>query len=181
MVAVEARLTVEQFLALPEIEGIKRELIDGEVYEVAAGGTRHETAKARGHAEFVVHARKHRLRALVCSETGFFLGEYINPQPDVAVVLSGDLDPTRTGRPSVVPDIVFEVAWSESVRDLQRKIKMYRRLGVRAVVIAYAESLAVEVYGERGFRHLELGESLELPDLLPGFSLPLADLFAGFD
>jgi Uma2 family endonuclease len=67
------------------------------------------------------------------------------------------------------------------VRDLQRKIKMYRRLGVRAVVIAYAASLAVEVYGERGFRHLELGESLELPDLLPGFSLPLADLFAGFD
>lgn len=103
MVATEARLTAEQFMAMPEVEGIKRELIDGEVLEMASGGPPHETVKARGGVELSWYVKDRRLSALVCLETRFYLGEYRNPQPDVAIVLSGELDPSDSGKITAVP------------------------------------------------------------------------------
>ena len=35
------RMTVDEFAALPDDDGVKRELIDGEVFEMASGGPVH--------------------------------------------------------------------------------------------------------------------------------------------
>jgi Uma2 family endonuclease len=171
-------LTAEEFYALPEKEGTRRELIEGELFEMGAGGPLHETVKARIHSELVAWNLSQGAKALIASETQFKLTPYSSPQPDVSVVLGGILDPAGTGVISAVPDLVVEVVSSESAATLRRKIELYLRCGVRSVWVAYPELKSIDIHRAQETRNLGEDDVLEDPEVLPGFSVRVRSFFS---
>ncbi len=67
---------------------------------------------------------------------------------------------------------------SDSFRQLTRKVKQYLAAGCNTVWVIHPERREVYVYRADG-TDSELGaeDLLEAPELLPGFSLRVADLF----
>ena len=87
---------------------------------------------------------------------------------------------TKDSYLDVPPELVVEVlSPSESWTMVRRKLHDYFEMGVTVVVIADVEQSAITLFrSPTELVELHLGDTLTLPDLLPGFELPLATLFA---
>lgn len=81
----------------------------------------------------------------------------------------------------LVPDLAIEiVSRSNSAAEIAAKLTEYLDAGVTAVWIVYPTESQIHTYHASDpsrFRVLRRTDVLEQPDLLPGFRLPLADLF----
>ena len=102
-------------------------------------------------------------------------------EPDLVVILAGRDDIGGARWVEGVPDIVIEILSSDRNRDLVRKRQLYAEAGVREYWIFDPRSdtvLPLELrdgeYAERPT--LTAADTLATP-LLPGLSIPLADLF----
>ena len=110
-------------------------------------------------------------------------------EPDVMVVSKTDLDQAKVTTPdwekkpySVVPLLVIEVlSHTDRQPIVFRKIKQYLAIGVQLVWLIDPFERTIKVYraGQDADHPDVLKESASLTtELLPGFSLPLATLFA---
>jgi Uma2 family endonuclease len=107
-------------------------------------------------------------------------------KPDVAFV-SWDRLPGRqipdAPVPDVVPDLAVEVlSESNTPAEMDRKRDEYFRAGVRLVWEIDPRARTVRVYtAVDQFQDLTAADNLTGGSVLPGFTLPLADLFAELD
>ncbi|MBC8100909.1 MAG: Uma2 family endonuclease [Armatimonadetes bacterium] len=108
----------------------------------------------------------------VCVYNGTRLADYIAATPD------------RGTRPyELIPDITIEVlSPNDYYSDVDEKVEAYLRLGVRHVVLVDAQRRKV-IHHLPGAAPVSMAAdapdaALTFGDLLPGFALPLADLFA---
>ncbi len=106
--------------------------------------------------------------------------------PDIAFI-SWDRFPgrqlPRTPIPDLAPDLAVEVlSQSNTVAEMERKTREYFGAGCRLVWIVDPDARTVTVYTAPD-QATELGEdqTLDGGDVLPGFTLPLRDLFAELD
>jgi Uma2 family endonuclease len=76
-------------------------------------------------------------------------------------------------------DLVIEVrSPSDSITELAAKANEYLEAGVRVVVTLDPNSDTAAVYRSgRAVQRLESADDLTLPDILPGFSVPVAKFF----
>lgn len=87
--------------------------------------------------------------------------------------------PAPTTITDVVPELVVEVTspsneWSE----IFVKVGEYLKAGVTAVLILDAESATASVYRNDEFQQIfDNGDDLVIPDVLPGFAVPVKKLF----
>ena len=107
-------------------------------------------------------------------------------EPDVMFVIPEHLDRNEERFIRGAPDIVVEVS-SPSTRRLElvRKLEVYQRYGVPEYWYVDLDGERVEIYRLREGRYgspafLRRDESLT-SDLLPGFSIPVADLIPAAD
>ncbi|MEO6811946.1 MAG: Uma2 family endonuclease [Isosphaeraceae bacterium] len=106
--------------------------------------------------------------------------------PDVAFA-SWDRVPGRSVPsepiPDLVPDLAVEVlSKSNTKRELTRKLREYFEAGVRLVWLVDPQARTVAVHAPRGAPVvLDASETLDGGEVLPGFVLSLADLFAELD
>lgn len=173
-------MTLEEFLRLPEEEGVKRELSEGVVVEERVARFQHELAKARLIRPLVVYLDAHPI-GMVFVEIQCVLPGGDSYEPDLGIVLSErfrDIDPQKPFQGA--PDLAIEVVSSDEAAHLWRKVRNYLRFGSRAVWVVYPEQKTVHLYRPGGIALvLEIGQTLEEPDLLPGFQLPVASVFEG--
>lgn len=82
--------------------------------------------------------------------------------------------------PDLAPDLAIEVlSESNTKEEMERKLKDYFFAGVRLVWLVDPQTRAADVYTAPDQRvRLEMGQSLEGGDVLPGFILSLRELFA---
>ena len=173
-------MTFAEFDALPENEDWKRELIDGEVYEMASGGPVHERVKGIAILKLAAFVENHQLNACFQSETRYYLPNGIDVfQPDISLVLGDKLDPKGEGKITVVPDLAVEVVSSESAQRLQHKVRVLLDLGARAVVVIYPEDRDIYIHRAAGIERVMTSGTLALEDVLPGFAIAAAVLFEG--
>lgn len=105
-------------------------------------------------------------------------------RPDVAFVSAKHWPLHRelpeSGDWEVVPDLAVEVVSpTDEFSDVVAKVREYFEYGVRRVWVILPEERQVYVYDSpTQVRILAEAETLSGGDLLPGFSLPLASLFA---
>ena len=181
-VALKTRVTLEQFLAIPE-EKPYRELMDGEVVEKPMAGRRHSVVVTeliwllRSHLEGnAVGMVDTELRHLDREPEWVFL-------PDISVTLhSRSRTPAReaSGPEEVLPDFAIEVLSPEDRPGrVTRKITHYMDSGVTLLWVVDPDDEQVTVW-ERGAapRLAAPGERLTAAPVLPGFSVDLAALFA---
>lgn len=132
-----ARFSVAEFHRLCEQLPERRlELIDGEVLEVIAKGSRHTAVVHRlaraltplleSHPEAGLGLPRHELRI----EAPLDLGEHQEPEPDLAVVTARD-DAWLDAHPTAADTLlVIEVADASLAYDLDTKLRLYQRAGI---------------------------------------------------
>jgi Uma2 family endonuclease len=177
--ATKTLLTIEQFEHLPEEEGKKIELDEGELKVMSPAMPRHDRVQTRMSSELDLFTRTHRLGA-VFVECPFKLSHDTVRVPDVAFIPSErmkelDLDHPIDGAPALAIEVVSPTDLAE---ELARKVDQYLAAVADAVWVIYPKAREVHAY-HAGGASATLGESgvLEDPHLLPGFSLPIRNLF----
>lgn len=120
---------------------------------------------------------------VVAAETGFVLEH--DPDtvlaPDIAFVRADRLPPRseRQGFLDLPPDLAVEVACpSQSRPSAERKVAEYLDAGVSLVWVLWPTRKTISVHrSNREPLVLGIGDVLDGEDVLPGFRLPLAELF----
>ena len=172
------KLTYEDYLLLPD-DGRRHEIIDGEHYVSPSPNTEHQRIIKR-LVEALLPLEKRGLGEVFFAPFDVVLSMFDIVQPDVLFITASRADILTKKNVQGAPDLVVEVL-SESNRayDLQVKHKTYERLGVDEYWIVDPEDRSVKVFRRAGARFAvaAIGDTLTSP-LLPGFALPLRDLFA---
>ena len=170
----------EQLLSMPHIG--KAELIDGR-FIVAPAGSEHGGISALLGAYLLMHVRRHKLGIVFDSSTGFWMNNEDLLSPDVAFVAAARLKgmkklPRKYFRGS--PDLVAEVlSPNDRAAEMDRKLDDYFANGTRLAWIVDPAEKTVRVYTSRQASHLLTNaDTLDGSSLVPGFTLPLAELFA---
>jgi Uma2 family endonuclease len=162
---------------------MRYELSEGELIVTPSASFFHNKIGDYLIARLGAFAESHRLGD-VTSETDIKLvGETVR-RPDVAFIRAGRLrgiDLDRVPLP-VVPDLVLEiVSKSDRADDLLLKVSQYLAAGAKAVWLLYANTRLAYRYLpdklEPEVRSAAAGHAFEQPELLPGFSLPLEQVF----
>lgn len=173
-------LTYADYAALPD-DGRRYELIDGELFEMAAPTTRHQDIVLRLGALFLDHARRTGQGRVYVAPCDVVLSDTVTVQPDVAYLC--DADAHRVTAPNIQgpPTLVVEVL-SVPRHDLVRKRELYARFGVPEYWIAFPDVDRVEVYrlgqGRAAYAKpvvVEPGEHLQT-SLVPGLSVDVGAL-----
>ena len=144
------------------------ELIEGQIVEMSATGTRHTWTVVR-----LNHAFTRRDDIFVSPQSTFQIGQYVGPEPDV-VVLRADAPQDRLPSPDHAV-LIVEVADTSLAHDRYTKAPLYGRAGIQEYWLVDLNGERIEVYrepspsGYRAMRTYERGETLSpafAPDLV---------------
>jgi Uma2 family endonuclease len=181
MRATKTLLTAEEFDNYPFEEDKRYELDEGELIETTRPAYKHNRVLRKLVVRLDAYLDKDGAGEVLISENLYSLSPNIRRSPDVAVILGDRHEELKDAKViPIIPEITAEVlSPSETPRTIHRKLKQYFAAGVKEVWLIDPESREVEVWTGATLpaRALAVGEALTSP-LLPGFGLPLADLFA---
>jgi Uma2 family endonuclease len=177
-----ARLTIEEFETLP-LEG-RWELIDGELVEMSPAADESSSISATIIYLLAAFVRPRGLGRLYGADGGFVLFPE-RPTvrvPDVAFVLAerAPQGKARKSFPRLAPDLVVEVlSPSDRTSEVVAKLEMDQEAGVRLSWLVDPDALTVTVIAAgQATNVLHVGDILDGGDVLPGFSVPVAEIFA---
>ncbi len=177
------RMTAEELLELPD-DGFRYELVRGELRKMSPAGSEHGMIAAEILGSLYQHIKAHDLGRVFAAETGFKIAE--NPDtvraPDVAFVSRervaeiGRSDGYFPGAPDLAAEVISP---NDSYADVQEKVAEWLRAGARMVLVVDTRKRAVMVYRSlQAFAILSESDAIEGDDVVPGWTLPVADLFA---
>ena len=175
-------LTAEDLLRLSS-QGVKGELIRGVLQETVSVGRVHARIAIRIGGEFDRHVRRNRLGQVGGSDGGVLIER--NPdtvrEPDVYFVSAErlPLDDQSDGYLEVVPELVVEIVSPNDVQqDVREKIEMWLEHGVSMALEVRPATRAIVVHRPGASAvALTSNDVLDGGDVLPGFSLPLSEIF----
>jgi Uma2 family endonuclease len=180
MSATKILLTAEEFDNYPFEEDKRYELDEGELIEMTRPAYRHNRVLKNLLVELEIFLRKTRIGELLISENLYALAPTTRRAPDAAVILGDRQQELRDAKViPIIPEIVAEVlSPSETPRMIHRKLKQYFEAGVKEVWLIDPEVREIEVWtGPSLPDHALTGDAVLESKLLPGFSLPLQELF----
>ena len=174
-------LTASEFARLPDTRGL--ELDDGLLVEMKVGADSNLVAgDLYGH--LWAFCRKYGLGWAIPPDTAFqFFARYPNRvrKPDGGFIRAGRMPDRRARRTfiRVVPDLVVEVVSpNDKAEKVQRKVGEYMAVGVPLLWVIYPDTQTARVHRPSGAeRAVPPDGFLDGEDVLPGFRLPLSDLF----
>ena len=173
-------VTLEEFSRLPR-EGERYELNAGELI-VSPPGKSFHTLVAHELLEILQAFLKQAGESRAFMEAGYVLGRepLTIRQPDVSVL-------SKDRIASTAPDSYFEgapqlaieiVSPSDAAEDLDFKAEQYLQAGAHEVWILYPKTKTVHVYRRAGeSKILNQEDTLQSPDVMPDFSVKVADIF----
>jgi len=160
------RFTVHDYHRMGEAgilhEDDRVELIEGELVEMTAIGTRHFSCVNRLTRMLVMHAGDD---AIVSVQNPVRLNEYTEPQPDLAVIRPRDYRESLPEPDDVL--LLIEVSDTTLAYDRGVKLALYARAGIGEVWIVDLPNETIERYtspSADGYRHADQkgrGQTLE--------------------
>lgn len=173
-------LTADDLARMPDDSSVQLELDEGELITMPPAGFAHGDRES--HIMFLLaqHVRKHKLGRVVTADTGFRLNDRTVLAPDVAFVRQDRIKALwSVSFANGAPDLAVEIISPfERQRQINRKVKQYLAAGCHTVWLVYPDDQSVAVFEASGAqRTLHTDDLLEAPDLLPGFSVRVTDLF----
>jgi Uma2 family endonuclease len=175
-------LSVEDYAALDEPEGVRYELNEGELMVTPSSSAFHNEIRDDFSGRLRAFARPHRLGLVTC-ETDMKLADGTVRRPDVAFIradrLQGiDLDQVPL---PVAPDLVIEiVSQNDRADDLLLKVTQYLAGGAQAVWLFYPHPRLAYRYLpgklEPEVRSADANHTFEESELVPGLSIPLREI-----
>jgi Uma2 family endonuclease len=181
MTVTQSITTAEQLLQAPDLG--RCELVRGELAMMSPAGFRHGWIAIRLGARLERFVEQNHLGAVTTAETGF----QIEHDPDT--VRAPDAAFVRAERvPAVQPEGYFQgapdlavevVSPSDRPGAVSSKAREWLSAGCRAVWVVDPQTETVSVYqAAREILVLRRPDDLEGGEVLPGFRLPVAEIFA---
>ena len=181
--AVEPRrMTADELLRLPD-DGLRHELVRGELRTMAPSGGEHGSIASTFHLSLGPYVRLHNLGRTYIADTGYRLTS--DPDtvraPDVAFVRRERVEaagPLR-GYWAGAPDLAVEViSPNDLYTEVDEKVAEYLEHGARLVFVVNPRRRTVARH-RPGEPVLILTEDdvLDGEDVVPGWTLPVRDLF----
>ena len=175
------KLTLDEWLRLPEREGTIYELDEGELLMEPSPTLRHHRIRDRIARQLADFVQSHQLGE-VTIEMDFRLGPAIVRNPDIAFMTLDHvkrIDPDRSpiaGAPALAVEVVSP---ANSAQDMRKKISQYQAAGAQVVWVVYPTMQLVEVHRSGGTQKFTAPEALVDTDLFGGFefSMPLSEIF----
>lgn len=174
-------VTPEELLEMPD--GHRFELIDGELVERNMGAESSRIAQIINR-RIDNYAEERNLGLVWGPDCGY----QIFPDdpdkvryPDGSFIASGRLpgDEPPRGHVRIAPDLALEVVSPNDLAwKVDEKVQDYLDAGVRLVWVVFPDTRAVFVYRpDADVKRLTPQDHLSGEDILPGFSVPVAELF----
>ena len=169
--------TAEQLLRAQDIG--RCELIRGELRMMTPAGDEHGRITINVTVPVAAFVRSRKLGVLHCAETGFILSR--DPDtvraPDLAFTRVERASPPERGFVPGPPDLAVEVLSPDDRPGYVReKVSEWLEAGTVAVWVVDPRKKTVTVHGETT-TVLEEADTLVGGELLPGFALPVRELF----
>src|SRR5215471_15720193 len=178
--ATKTLLTADELEQMPDDDSVQIELDEGELITMPPAGEDHGNTEGEFFSRLHTFVKKHKLGRVYTGDTGFRLSGHTVRSPDVAFVRRERVAALRSqGFAKGAPDLAVEIrSESESFRQLTRKVKQYLAAGCQVVLVVNREPEEIDVFKADGTEYtLKVSDTLELPDLLPGFSVKVGELF----
>ena len=183
MTAGSGLMTAEQLLRLPRGEW-RSELVRGELRQMPLAGHVHGRIAADIGGRLFLHVREHRLGVTYAAETGFLLSRAPDTvrAPDASFVTAARLASmtlSAAGYFSGAPDLAIEViSPSDTYSEVEEKVAAWLESGAQVVVTLDPRRKTGKIY-RPGSQVVSLtsADHLSVPDLLPGWSVALNELF----
>jgi len=184
-------MTVDELLTLPDDAEWQYELVEGRLVRMPASGFDAARIAARLTAVLLTHVEDRGLGAVTGADGTYNLTPAGQPLqtglvPDVAFVAAARIpapdSPDYVKAPRLAPDLAAEiVSPSQYHPEMNAKATRYLAAGVRLVWLVWPKYQQVEVWrpgAAAPVATLGAGDALDGLDVVPGFSYPLARLFA---
>ena len=174
------RLSIGEFEKLPDEVGYRLELVRGLVVREPAPGELHAVVDLNLAVALHSFVRKHRLgRVLTNAAFVLFPGQQTVRVPDIAFVRRRRLQ--REPQPEMLqlaPDLAVEILSRHNrALEMRDKITDYLGAGAQQVWIVDPKKRAVTVHGRSGVTLLTASDLLLAREVLPGFAIPLTEIF----
>lgn len=149
---------------------------------MAPAGHEHGRIAAEVALSLGVHVKTHKLGRVYAAETGFKLASNQDTvrAPDVAFVSEARLQVmSSTGYIPGPPDLAVEiVSPNDRHSEVEEKVEMWLRYGTRMVVTLNPQTRTATVYQSlEDIRMILADGRLGGADVVPGWALPLSELF----
>lgn len=176
-------MTAEDLQELPE-DHMRHELIAGELRTTPFAGHEHGSVGMTFAAFLGIHVKEERLGQVYAAGTGFFIST--NPDtvcaPDVSFVTTERLNliTKKEGFFPGSPDLAVEVTEPhEHYNEVEEKVRLWLQYSTRMVIVIdpHTETLKVQ-RSPNDVQILTKEDTLEVDDVIPGWTLSLAELFA---
>jgi Uma2 family endonuclease len=173
--------TDEEFMALPD--GHRYEIVNGELIEMGNSGALHGYVCSLLLAALMSYCLSKKLGVILDSSTAFKMKNGNKRSPDISFFakerLQG-LDNLPTGFLEGAPDLAVEVlSPGNTVEEIHDKLVEYFENGTRLAWVVHPSEHYVLVYrsAQEPDRLLKSIDALNGEELMPSFSLAIADLF----
>jgi Uma2 family endonuclease len=176
------RITAEELLRMPD-DGMRRELVRGELHEMAPSGHTHGRVVMKFSWPLGQYVEEHDLGAVYAAETGFLLAT--DPDtvraPDVSFVRRDRLALASEAKGYFpgAPDLAVEVISPGDVyTEVEEKVGEWLEAGTRMVVVINPRNRTVKVYRSVTDVHvLTEHDTFDGGDVVAGFQLSVRRLF----
>ncbi len=169
-------MTAGELLRLPD-DGWRYELVRGELRKMSPSGARHARVAAQIIVSLGAYVKQRQLGAVYASEAGFRISRHPDTvrAPDAAFVRAERVVDTP-GFFDGPPDAAFEViSPGDTYSEIEEKTLDWLRAGVRAVVVVDPRTESVRIHRPTGAASVT---DVEIDDVIPGWKLPLSEIFA---
>lgn len=175
-------MTAEEFLAK---HGDDRwvELVKGRLVEIPMPGAKHGRVCSKVSLHLGLYEMRTGLGRVMSNDT------FVQTGDEPASFRGGDIIYLSYARlpkeqelpsgPSPTPDLVFEVrSPHDRMKSLIEKAEEYLDTGVAVVVLLFPETKSAAIHRPNAAPvELATNDTLEVPDILPGFSVPVSAFF----
>lgn len=175
------KMTAAEFDIFPFEEDMRYELDDGEFLVSDRPAYLHNRILRRLLVHLDNFLEATNLGEALISENVYALSPTTRRSPDLAVILGDRYEELKGATViPIIPEIVAEVlSPSETPHMIHRKLKQYFEAGVKEVWLIDTTDKEVEIWtGPSLPTHALTGNAVLESPLLPGFALPLEELFA---
>ena len=179
-------MTAEEFWAMPG-DGRRHELVHGEIVTMPPAGFEHGAIGGHLHGNLHAHLHNHatpdKLGIVVGADTGFIVRRDPDTvrSPDLAFVSTKLL--ALHGRPKeffpVAPDLAVEIVSPHDIYvEVEEKVQEWLDAGTRVVWVVNPRRKSVTVHTPNNNPVvLKLDDTLTGDPVLPGFALPVREIF----
>lgn len=174
--------TDEEFTALPK-DGHRYEIVDGELIDMGNSGALHGYICSLLLAALTSYVLPQKLGVILDSSTAFKMKNGDRRSPDISFFAKERLQGMTelpTGFLEGAPDLAVEIlSPGNTVEEVHGKLVEYFENGTRLAWIVHPSEHYVLVYrsAQEPDRLLKSADFLDGEEVVPGFTLPVTDLF----